>query len=82
MKESKQKEKQSRRNNYHSQAPPIFNKGDRVLCLDGGGMRGLIQIEVLSHITEATGRNIPELFDWIVGTSTGGIVALALVYGE
>ncbi len=27
-----------------------------------------------------TGRSIPELFDWIVGTSTGGIVALALVY--
>ena len=54
--------------------------GNRVLFLDGGGMRGLIQIEVLSHISEMTGRSIPDLFDWIVGTSTGGIVALALVY--
>ena len=74
MKETKQRKKYS--------AFPIFNKqkGERVLFLDGGGVRGLIQTEVLSHITEMTGRTIPELFDWIVGTSTGGIVALALVY--
>ena len=34
------------------------------------------------QLEEATGRRITELFDWIVGTSTGGIIALALVYGE
>lgn len=64
--------------------PPVFHlkEGHRVLCLDGGGIRGLIQVEVLIHLEESTGRRIPELFDWIVGTSTGGIVALALVYGE
>ena len=56
--------------------------GQRVLCLDGGGMRGLIQLEVLRQITESTGRSISELFQWVVGTSTGAIVALALVYGE
>ena len=56
--------------------------GSRILVLDGGGMRGLVQIEILSQIEEATGRRITELFDWIIGTSTGGIVALALVYGE
>ena len=66
------------------ETPPVFHlkDGHRVLCLDGGGIRGLIQVEVLVHLEEATGRKIPELFDWIVGTSTGGIVALALVYGE
>lgn len=68
--------------NQHSAFPILDKKkGERVLFLDGGGMRGLIQTEVLSHITSLTGRSIPELFDWVVGTSTGGIVALALVYG-
>ena len=56
-------------------------KHHRILCLDGGGMKGLIQIEVLLQIEKSTGRRITELFDWIVGTSTGGIVALGLVYG-
>ena len=58
-----------------------YEEGSRVLCLDGGGVKGLIQIEVLMQIEEKTKRKITELFDWIVGTSTGGIVALALVYG-
>ena len=56
--------------------------GSRILFLDGGGMRGLIEIEILSQLEEQTGRRITELFDWIVGTSTGGIIALGLVYGE
>ena len=57
-----------------------FEEGSRVLCLDGGGIKGLIQIELLIQIEEKTKRKITELFDWIVGTSTGGIIALALVY--
>ena len=56
--------------------------GSRILVLDGGGMRGLLQIEILSQIEKATGRRITELFDWIIGTSSGGIIALALVYGK
>ncbi len=55
--------------------------GQRVLCLDGGGIKGLVQIEVLSQIEEATGEKITDLFDFIVGTSTGAIVALGMVYG-
>ena len=58
-----------------------LEEGSRVLCLDGGGVKGLIQIEVLMQIEEKMKRKITELFDWIVGTSTGGIIALALVYG-
>lgn len=55
-------------------------KGNRILSLDGGGIRGLIQIDILLEIERLTGKKITELFDWIIGTSTGGIVALALVY--
>lgn len=55
--------------------------GSRMLFLDGGGMKGLVEIEILYEIEEQTGRKITELFDWIVGTSSGGIIALALVYG-
>ena len=54
--------------------------GQRILCLDGGGCKGLIIIEVLIYIEKLTGRKIVDLFDWIVGTSTGGVIALALVY--
>ena len=57
-------------------------KGDRVLCLDGGGIKGLILIEILMVIEQITGKKIRELFDWIIGTSTGGILALAMVYSE
>ena len=56
--------------------------GSRILCLDGGGMRGLIHLEVLRQLEEQTGRRVTEMFDWIVGTSTGAIIALGLVYGK
>ena len=56
--------------------------GSRILFLDGGGIRGLIQLELLRKLEEETGRKVTDLFDWIVGTSTGGVIALGLVYGE
>ena len=56
--------------------------GSRVLVLDGGGMKGLVEIEILDQIEKATGTKIVDLFDWIVGTSTGAVIALALVYGK
>ena len=56
--------------------------GNCVLFLDGGGIRGLVQIEVLMELEHCTGRKITELFDWIIGTSTGGIVAVGVVYGK
>lgn len=55
--------------------------GSRILCLDGGGIRGLLQMTLLREIERQTGKQIVELFDWIVGTSTGGIIALSLSYG-
>ena len=64
-----------------SMSPLCLSSGESVLCLDGGGIRGLVQLEILRHIEDLTHRRIVNLFDWIVGTSTGGILALGLVYG-
>jgi patatin-like phospholipase/acyl hydrolase len=49
-----------------------------VLSVDGGGIRGVIPAMVLADLEERTGRHTSELFDLIAGTSTGGIIALAL----
>ena len=49
-----------------------------VLSLDGGGIRGLILSLFLEAIETRTGKPISALFDIIAGTSTGGILALAL----
>lgn len=57
-------------------------KQGRLLCLDGGGIRGLVLVQVLLSLEEAVGRPIIHCFDWIAGTSTGGILALALASGK
>ena len=58
-------------------------RGVRVLCLDGGGVKGLVELEILRQIEEKLGGgDITCLFDYIVGTSTGGIIALGMVYGK
>lgn len=50
----------------------------RVLSIDGGGIRGILPATWLMALEEQTGRPAAELFDVIVGTSTGGILALGL----
>jgi patatin-like phospholipase/acyl hydrolase len=49
-----------------------------VLSIDGGGIRGIIPATVLAEIERRTGRATADLFDLIAGTSTGGLIALAL----
>ena len=50
----------------------------RILSIDGGGIRGLAGARVLEEIELTTGKRIYELFDVIVGTSTGGLISLLL----
>ncbi|KAI0868821.1 hypothetical protein GGS24DRAFT_494248 [Hypoxylon argillaceum] len=54
--------------------------GVRLLCLDGGGIRGIVELEVLNQIEIYLGGHLPiqSFFDLIVGTSTGGIIAAGL----
>jgi patatin-like phospholipase/acyl hydrolase len=50
----------------------------RVLAIDGGGIRGLIPALVLAELEARSARRVFELFDLIVGSSTGGIIAGAV----
>lgn len=51
-------------------------KGLRILCLDGGGTRGITAISSMRSIVEAIGGvEVCDTFDMIAGTSTGAIIA-------
>jgi predicted acylesterase/phospholipase RssA len=53
----------------------------QVLALDGGGVRGVFTAALLAGLEEDLGVSVVEHFDLVVGTSTGGIIALALGAG-
>ena len=53
----------------------------RILCLDGGGIKGLFAATFLSKIEELTGNPIFRYFDMISGTSTGAIIAAGIALG-
>ncbi|HYD75306.1 CBASS cGAMP-activated phospholipase [Ramlibacter sp.] len=53
----------------------------RILSLGGGGIKGAATAAYLAHLEEASGRRIADCFDLIAGTSTGGIIAIALASG-
>jgi predicted acylesterase/phospholipase RssA len=61
-------------------SPP--KTGLRVLSLDGGGIRCLIQILLLLQLEELSGYPIREMFHYIVGSSAGGILALGIGSGK
>lgn len=61
----------------------------RILALDGGGIRGIVTLEILARIEnllreKSGGRNdfvLADYFDFIAGTSTGAIIGTALSLG-
>ena len=53
----------------------------QVLALDGGGLRGIFTAATLAAWEEDFDTSIADHFDLIVGTSTGGVIALALGLG-
>lgn len=61
----------------------------RLLALDGGGIRGVISIEILKKIEsllrEQTGNPtlvLADYFDYIAGTSIGAVIAAGLALGK
>uniref|UniRef100_A0A915A7V4 phospholipase A2 n=1 Tax=Parascaris univalens TaxID=6257 RepID=A0A915A7V4_PARUN len=52
------------------------------LSLDGGGIKGLVLIQILLHIENELGYPIMDHFKWLAGTSTGAIIALSLARGD
>ena len=67
----------------------LFGPGPkRILALDGGGIRGILTVQLLKRIEklvrERTGNDkavLADYFDLIGGTSTGAIIAAALALG-
>ncbi|GMT03986.1 hypothetical protein PENTCL1PPCAC_26160, partial [Pristionchus entomophagus] len=57
-------------------------KKTHAISLDGGGIRGLVLIELLAELEKAVGPSLLSSFTWLAGTSTGAILALALAQGK
>lgn len=61
----------------------------RILTLDGGGIRGIISLEILQRIEDLLRQDLnagedfvlADYFDFFAGTSTGAIIATALSMG-
>lgn len=66
-------EKQS--SNVH---PKSKSKVFKVLSIDGGGIKGLYSSRILENFERRFNCHIADYFDLICGTSTGGLIALAI----
>ncbi len=53
----------------------------RILTIDGGGIKGVFPSSFLATVEDSIKDNVANYFDLIVGTSTGGIIALGLGLG-
>lgn len=53
----------------------------RVLTIDGGGIKGVFPAAFLADLESELDQPLASYFDLIVGTSTGGIIAIALGLG-
>ncbi len=53
----------------------------RILCIDGGGIRGAFPAAFLAEMERELDGPIGSYFDLIAGTSTGGILAIGLSLG-
>ena len=74
----------------NGQAGSSTAKSRRLLALDGGGIRGVMSLEILRRmerdLAATTGKGasfrLGDFFDYIGGTSTGAIIAAGLAMGK
>ncbi|CAI5451243.1 unnamed protein product [Caenorhabditis angaria] len=53
-----------------------------VLALDGGGIRGLVTVQMLIALEKYLDKPLIEYFDWIGATSTGSYIMSTLLVGQ
>ena len=53
-----------------------------ILCLDGGGIRGILTLQLLKLLEETAGLPCYQFCDMVAGTSTGGIIAALMASGR
>lgn len=61
--------------------PATTAKYKKILSIDGGGIKGVFPASFLATIEDTIKGRVSDHFDLIVGTSTGGIIALGLGLG-
>jgi len=60
----------------------INTKNRIILCLDGGGIRGILTLQLLKKIEEIAGIPCHQFCDLVAGTSTGAIIAGLIASGK
>lgn len=58
-----------------------MTKDVNILSITGGGMRGLVTLYEMRALEEKLDKPLHEYFDYIGGTSTGGIIASMIAFG-
>ncbi|MEM8723135.1 MAG: patatin-like phospholipase family protein [Cyanobacteria bacterium P01_G01_bin.39] len=53
----------------------------KILSIDGGGMYGVIPVEVCIAIEDKLQQRLKQTFDLLVGTSTGSLICSAALRG-
>jgi len=59
----------------------MSNQKFKILSIDGGGIKGIFPAAFLATIEDTIEDTVDNYFDLIVGTSTGGIIAIGLGLG-
>ena len=54
----------------------------KILTLDGGGIRGFVELAILKEIEKKSNKSIRDIFDLIIGTSCGGVAAIHMAYSK